>query len=169
MPPEQQPLPLHFYNAKSWHKSLLGHYTSTHQLLPKAALNLPLASLARAIENVINIYGNFPETTIDFFKQTINSLFDPDEYYEQVYLRLREAAKNENKHVFYILADSLLFIRHTFEKELQFLKEQFSDELYHVPGNSEQEKLTQFARVLHTITKVHVNQVIRLIQGHLGQ
>lgn len=162
----EKPLPPQFYDARAWLRSLITHYTETHQLLSASALRLPLASLSRAIENVINIYGNFPDTTCQFFRQTINPLFESSEYYDDVYLKLKEAAEEESKPNFFILAESLLFIRRLFEKDSQFLLSQFSNEFELVEGHNEKDRLDKFAAILHTITKVHVNQVVKMIKSY---
>ncbi len=161
---EIKPIPLNFYSAKPWLKSLVLHYVETHQLLPAGVLMVPLASLTRAIENVINIYGNFPQSTYQFLKQTINPLFEPNEYYNTIYLKLKEIAADENRPNFYILAESLLYLRRLFEKDTEFLEDSFSTELSLLPGTPE-EQVQNLSIALHNITKVHVNQIVKMIRA----
>ncbi len=160
----EKPLPLHFYNAKPWLKSLVVHYVETYQLLPAGVLMLPLATLTRAIENVINIYGNFPQSTYQFFRQTINPLFEPNEYYNTVYLKLKEIATRENKPNFFILADSLLALRRFFEKDRNYLEDYFNKELSLLSGSPE-EQFQTLSEALHNITRIHVNQVAKMIKS----
>ncbi|MFZ2484836.1 MAG: hypothetical protein WAW81_02770, partial [Minisyncoccia bacterium] len=124
----------------------------------------PLTSLSRAIENIINIYGNFPKTTMQFFKQTINPLFEPNEYYNIIYLKLRKLAEDENRPNFYTLAENLFYIRRLFEKDREFLSDYFRKELELLDG-TEEEQLAKLADVLHGITKVHVNQIVNMIKN----
>jgi hypothetical protein len=157
-------LPARFYDARAWLKSLAVHYAQTHHLLPAGALLLPLASLTRAIENTITIYGNFPQPTYQFLKQTINPLFGPNEYYNTIYLKLKELATTENRPNFFILAESLLFMRRLFEKDKEFIADAFSKELDLLDGTPEAQ-LETLAHVLHSIAKVHINQVAKMIKA----
>ena len=157
-------LPERFYDARAWLKSLAIHYAQTHELLPAGALMLPLASLTRSIENVIAIYGNFPEPTYQFLKQTINPLFEPNEYHNTIYLKLKELATTENRPNFFILAESLLYMRRLFEKDKEFIADAFRKELDLLEGTPDVQCET-LATVLCNITKVHVNQVAKMVKA----
>lgn len=160
----EKSLPARFYDAKAWLKSLVIHYAQTHQLLPAGVLMMPLASLTRAIENVITVYGNYPHPTYQALKQTINPLFEPNEYYNDIYSKMKEIATNENRPNFFIMAESLLYMRRLFEKDKEFLADAFRKELNLLEGDEERQ-IETLAHVLHNITKVHVNQVSKMIKA----
>tara|TARA_B100001564_G_C20472023_1_gene593040 strand:+ start:127 stop:642 length:516 start_codon:yes stop_codon:yes gene_type:complete len=161
-----KPLPLNFYSSKAWLKSLVLYYVEEHQLLPAGPLMFPLTVLTRAIENVINIYGNFPLPTYKFFKQCINPLFEPNEYYNTIYLQIRNVADKENKPDLYIMAENLLYLRRIFEKDKEYIEDAFSKELDLMDGEH-QERVDQLTEILHQITKVHVNQVAKMIKAKI--
>lgn len=159
----EKPLALNFYNNKEWHKKLLSYYDDEKYSGEKAIYSRPLEFLTRSIANIINIYGNFPNETCLLLKQTIDPLYAENEYFNSIYLRLKETAAKEDNPKIVIMADSLLYIRRVFKKDKAFLKSNFHEEIEAVQGTSFDEKMDKFSDRLKKVTNVHLMKVINAI------
>ena len=159
------PLPEDFYPVEGWCKSLVSHYSKANFLLPAHILQEPMDSLTIAIGNVIDIYGNFPESVYKLFVQTIDPLYEPDEYRNSIYTDLVTGAKEENNPSVRIIAECLYHIRRLFEKDQAYLHLNFPEEIAHTPGDTEEEKMEHFAKIISKITRVHINQINKMIMN----
>jgi hypothetical protein len=156
-----KPLPSGFYNSDGWHKSLINHYADNN--FTKDILKFPLEALTVGIENIINVYGDFPEDVAKLLKQAVDPLFSPQEYEEKIYRVIKDDAIKRKDPYIDRVAEGLYFIRLIFEKNHQYLEVYFEDEISKVHGISDQEKLENFANELSMIAKVHARQISNMI------
>jgi len=161
----EKPIPEDFYDVPGWFESIVGFYADTQKKLEREALELPVTVLTAAIGNVIHIYGNFTGDVIKLFEQTVNPLFEPKEYHEEIYKTLKEGAVNENNPAIERLAESLLFIRNMFDRDKKMITEYFQDEIGKISEPAEVVmKEEKFAAIMSMITKVHVLQIVAMIK-----
>jgi len=160
------PLPLNFYQAVGWQASLLGFYAGKHQVLPEKDLEKAVEKLTKAVENIIGIYGDYPDSTLSGLKQTIDPLFEPKEYVKKVYDVIKGSGEQNNRPEIIDLADSLYFIRRVFQQDKELLKQEFSDEINATEGEDFNEKLKNFAPKIQNIYKTHIVQISKMIETH---
>lgn len=165
--PMVKPLPLNFYRAKGWHNSLINHYTSPD--FPKDSLDYPLQALTAGLENIINVYGNFPEDVAKLLRQAVDPLFAPEEYEEKVYRVIKEDAIKRKDPYTDMVAEGLYYIRILFEKKRTFVEECFQNEIAKVKGESDQEKLQNLTEELSMIARVHAKQIANMIAKHCSE
>ncbi|MCE3233054.1 MAG: hypothetical protein K0R98_1311 [Rickettsiaceae bacterium] len=160
-----KPLPRDFYKSKGWHESLVKHYSKQ---LPQNTLEYPLEALTACLENIINVYGNFPEDVAKLLKQAVDPLFAPEEYHNKIYKVIKQDAIRRKDPYTDRVAEGLYFIRTMFEKKRDYVEEYFHAEIDHVPGETEDEKIARLAEELSMIAKVHARQVVNMISKHCG-
>lgn len=160
-----KPLPLNFYRNKQWLDKLLVTYTSEGSKVSRDILEKPLKYLTRSVENVINIYGNFPNETCMLLQQTIDSTYVQNEYFNSIYRNLKSVAEKQDNPKIVILADSLLYIRRLFKKEERFLSDNFKEEIEKMEGADTAAKFASFSEMLRKITIAHVRKIINMILG----
>lgn len=159
----QTPLKENYYNVEGWVQSLVGFYGGKKQLLPEAVLTEPIEMLAGALYSVTEIYGNFPEIVYNALGQTIDPMFSPEEYYKKIYTVLKTAGVDENRPGLVEYADGLLAIRYFFQRDKKFHEEFFADAIAQTPGDGAHSKYEKFTSVMQDITKIHVNQIRRML------
>jgi len=113
----KEPLNDNFYAANGWQDSMTKYYADERHVLARESVEGVLKYLTVAIEKVIQIYGDFPEPVYKALRQTVNPLYEIDEYKNEVYNAIREAAKKEDRKIFYIVAEALFIMRRLFEKK----------------------------------------------------
>jgi hypothetical protein len=158
------PLPLDFYDAEGWQESIVDFYCANQQFPGKEILNAPVAMLTKSIGNAIDIYGDFPDKVINLFNQLISPLFFGDDYEKNVYLPIKKAAISESNPPLADLAGSLYNIRKIFDKNKNFLLNNFQAQIDQVNQPNDAEKFTYFADRVQKITKVHVHQIVDIIK-----
>jgi hypothetical protein len=156
-----KPLPADFYKSEGWHKSLVNHYANKH--FPKEVLDYPLQALAACIENIINVYGDFPEDVAKLLKQAVDPLFAPEEYATKIYKVIKEDAIKRKDPYTDRVAEGLYYIRTIFEKKREYIEEYFANEINSVYGFPDEEKLENLADELSMIAKIHARQVANMI------
>jgi hypothetical protein len=159
-----RPLPRDFYKSEGWHKSLVKHYANKH--FPKEALDYPLQALAACLENIINVYGDFPEDVAKLLKQAVDPLFAPEEYEEKIYRVIKEDAIKRKDPYTDRVAEGLYYIRIVFEKKQEYIEEYFGKEIKSVFGFPDEEKMANLADELSMITKIHARQIANMIIKH---
>jgi hypothetical protein len=162
-----KPLPLNFYRSKGWHTSLINHYTNPD--FPKEALDYPLLALTAGLENIINVYGNFPEDVAKLLRQAIDPLFAPEEYESKVYRVIKEDAIKRKDAYTDMVAEGLYYIRIMFEKKRDFIEECFKNEIAAVRGDSHSEKLQKLTDELSMIARIHAKQIANMIAKHCSE
>ena len=162
------PLPMNFYEATAWHKAHLNFYDAKPQFPSKDVLGRPTTLLTKSVASVIDVYGDYPETVRKLLKQTINPLYDDNEYEELVYLPIKSAAIEDSQPRFNDLAESLLAIRLLFHKNMPFISKNFSDEISKIDKPSDEAKASFFLESIRNITNAHVTQVIGMIEKKIG-
>lgn len=162
LPPK--PLPLNFYNKKGWLQTILDYYGGKPQYLPKPLLQKPMAALTKEVGNIIDIYGNFPESTYKALRQSVNPMYQQNEYYRRVYEEVRSVTVNTSEKEWELLAKSLLFIRRLYEMDEAFYRQYFEKEIAAVPVRFEDDKIRIYMERIREIVKNHVTQVSRLIK-----
>lgn len=161
-----QQLPEDFYEAKAWFGSLIEFYSEGKQKkFDRAILEMPLTHLTFAIETIIFAYGNSSHVMVDAFEKVVNPLYAPGEYKEGVYDILKKAAIERRDARLDGYAESLMYIRGMFERDMEFLKIHFNKEISKIPGEEEiSVKAGKFSEILSLITRTHIRQVIKMIK-----
>jgi hypothetical protein len=157
----QHVIPVDFYDQKKWHESIVNHYA--REDLPKEALSFPIEALTASFANIINVYGNFPEDVQIFLSQATNPMFSPEEYEEKIYRVIKEHAVSKRDPYVDAVAESLYYIRLLFEQDKEYIYQHFKQEIYILNSLEEQERIEKFAKTLSSITKIHANQVAKLV------
>ena len=152
------PFPQGYYKKDGWLDSIISHYGEKQGRLAVEVMQLPISLLTESMYDVVEIYGDFPEIVYKALGQTIDPLFEPEEYQEKVYKVLYDAGIKENRPLLLKYADGLLNIRLLFQKDLGFYNTKFPEEIMEV-GYEE------LAEVISDITKIHVNQFRKIIAG----
>jgi hypothetical protein len=158
----QTPLPDDFYKTEGWEKNLVGHYGDKLAKLPSSVLQSPMQMLTEAMSDITFVYGNFPDIVYNALGQTIDPMFEPKEYIEKIYNVLVAAGKDENRPYLIIYADGLLTLRHLFERDKEFYTN-FEEEIEKTPAEGYNSKYEKFGSIIQDITKIHVNQVRKMI------
>jgi hypothetical protein len=162
----ETPLPDNFYHADGWLGSILKYYADERQYLPRGVLEGPMALLTESIQYVVDVYGNFPKSTYSFFRQVVNPLWDAGEYEKNVYEALLPPYDNPNDPDLTVIAKKLFDIRRLFEKDEEFYKDKFANEIQQIDqGASDEEKFEHYAESVKMITKIHVVQVAKMIMA----
>ncbi len=159
----ETPLPDDFYKEEGWVKSLVNFYGEKNKKLPVSALQKPMEILARAIYNVSFIYGNFPDVVYDALGQAIDPLFAPKEYHDKIYAELKQAAEDENRPLLADYAEALYTIRRMYGRDKEFYEDNFSKQMSMIAAAGLISQQERFGSVIQEITKVHVNQVRKMV------
>ena len=159
----ETPFPKDYYNKEAWKKNIIDFYGENKNLLPPEILEKPITMLTDAMYYITEIYGNFPKIVYDALKQTVDPLFDPEEYIEKVYKVLSDAAVEENRPLLGQYAESLLEVRKLFERNEEFYQEHFASVIERVDAENLPKKSERFGNVIQTIVQTHVSQVRRII------
>lgn len=159
----ETPLPEDFYKEEGWFNNLTSFYGEQKKKLPVDALRAPMKLLTHAVYDVSYIYGNFPEIVYNALGQTIDPLFEPDEYHDEIYSVLKKAGEDENRPLLIEYAEGLLTIRRLFERNKKLYNEKFAAEIELTPGAGDASKYEKFSSEIQNITKIHVNQVRRMV------
>ena len=159
------PLPEGFYDVEGWIESLTGFYIDQQKKFDRNVLEAPIKRLVTSIGDAISIYGYSSKIMSKSFAQTINPLFDVNEYRDTAYKILKDGAVTENDPRIDKYAESVLCIRNFFERDKEFLISNFSTEIANIPDleGAERTKEDRFSETMRMITKVHVQQVIDMI------
>lgn len=163
---QRQVLPIGFYDSKGWCKSIIGHYADDE--FSPDTLRFPVEALTIGIGNIINVYGNHPKDVVKLIKQAVNPLYTPEEYKERIYKVIKQAAIKSKDPYVDMVAESLYYMRLLFEKDRNYIKDHFSDEIKRVGRDNETEKLEYLADELSSIVRTHARQVAGMITEHCG-
>lgn len=150
------PFPQGYYKKNGWHDSLITHYAEKQKRLPVEVMQSPLSVLVDSLYDIVEIYGDFPEIVYNVLGQTINPLFEPQEYKEKVVDVIYNAGVDEDRPLLIEYANALLAVRNLFQKDEKFYKSNFPEEI-------EEVGYEKFVEVISDITKVHVNQLRKII------
>lgn len=157
------PFPDDFYKAKGWLESLVNFYANQQKKLPVDALTHPMFVLVQSLLDVTYIYGKFPEIVYNSLGQVIDPMFYPEEYREKVYDVLMDAGKKENRPFLVQYAEGLLNLRCMFERDKDFYSKNFSTQIEATPVAAGESKADKFGNIIQEITRIHVNQVRKMI------
>ncbi len=157
-------LPHNFYQSKGWHKSLVSHYCG--EKVKPETLDYPLEALTVGIENIINVYGNFPEDVAKLLHQAVNAGYGHDEYEEKIYKVIKSSAIKRKDPYIDRVAEGLHYIRLLFEKNKEYIIEYFGNEIEKIEGATPEEKVEKLAEVLSLIAKIHTKQVAFMIMQY---
>lgn len=159
----KNPLPLDFYKQEGWLTNLVDFYGNDQKRLPTAALQTPMDTLTKSMKDVTHVYGKFPDIVYKALGQCIDSLFREDEYIEKVYDVLADAGKKENRPLLIKYADGLLNIRKLFAAQPKTMKEMFKNDISLVGAPVEDLNSSKFCTQISNITRIHANQIRRII------
>jgi hypothetical protein len=154
-------LPYQFYDSTEWQKTILDYYGENPKFHGRAVLNAPVVRLTQSVATVINIYGNYPESVSNFFKQTTNPLFDKGEYQKEVYDLLVMAAEDDP--FFLDMGNALLLIRQFYLQDKIVLPLHFQKEIDLVKEATPALQFLRFSEALKTITNTHIQQITHMI------
>lgn len=154
----ETPFPEGYYDKEGWYESLTSHYGEKQERLPLDVIGSPVYILVAALYDVIEIYGNFPKIVYNALGQTVDPLFEPEEYKTEIYQVLYDTGIEEDRPLLVDYAEGLLDIRNLFQKDEEFYKDYFPEEI-------EKVGYEKFSEVASDITRIHVKQVRKLISN----
>ena len=157
------PLAIDYYDSSLSIAKLLSLHTDDLDEFPENVTASIIEYLAKAIENVIKIYGKFPNTVLKLLRQAINPLFEPGEYHKKVYITLVESSKFEGNPSNNTLAESLMFIRRLFDKDPSIITE-ITDSHRDNFDALDENKIKPFASFIRKLVHDHVTTVLADIQ-----
>lgn len=157
-------IPIGFYNPKKWCDNIVKHYANDD--FPEESLQYPIEALTASFANIINVYGNYPKDVKIFLSQATNPLFAPEEYVTQIYSVIKEKATQKKDAYIDAVAESLYYIRLLFEQDKEYVCDHFTQEINIINNCEGDECIEKFTAMLSNITKVHANQVSKLISKY---
>ena len=159
----KNPLPANFYKRDGWHKNIVEFYSEEQKRLPKDCLREPIKLFTQSMDDIIKIYGNFPEIVYKAIGQAINPTFEEQEYLDKIYNVLVDAGKKEDRPMLIRYADGLLNIRKLFTGDKNFMKDKYAKEIELVAAPLPDLNFDKFRHQIGSIVRIHVNQIRRFI------
>jgi hypothetical protein len=158
------PLIIGYYDHVGWHGSLVRYYNKQDENLSEDILLAPLKTLTDSVYVAIETYGNFPDVVYSALGQCVDPFLYAAEYKKNVYDILIKSGKEENNKYVISYAEALLAIHKIFQRDESFYMQNFQKEINLCQGTQE-EKFFYFSSNMQKITKIHINQIRRMIKN----